>query len=173
MDCVRKLAEFCDSIQGFQLAHSLGGGTGSGLGSLLISKIREEYPDRLVSSYSILPSPKVSDTITEPYNATLSFHHLIDIADASVCIDNEALYNICYNVLKHFTPTYNDLNRLVATTMSGVTTSLRFPGQVSVRLFKISKYSNIAHLKFKHAALSVVLGTGQYLQGMGAGTGAK
>lgn len=131
MDCVRKLAEFCDSVQGFQLAHSLGGGTGSGLGSLFISKIREEYPDRLVSSFSVLPSPKVSDTITEPYNATLSFHHLIDIADASVCIDNEALYNICYNVLKHSNPTYGDLNRFIATTMSGVTTSLRFPGQVS------------------------------------------
>ena len=26
-------------VQGFQLAHSLGGGTGSGLGTLLISKV--------------------------------------------------------------------------------------------------------------------------------------
>merc|ERR1712240_974872 len=33
-----------DSLQGFQLTHSLGGGTGSGMGTLLISKIREEYP---------------------------------------------------------------------------------------------------------------------------------
>ncbi|KAK3752235.1 hypothetical protein QZH41_012243, partial [Actinostola sp. cb2023] len=138
MECIRKLAEFCDSIQGFQLAHSLGGGTGSGLGSLLISKIREEYPDKLVYSYSIFPSPRVSETITEPYNATLSFHHLIDIADATVCIDNEALYNICYNVLKKRTPTYNELNRLVATTMSGVTTSLRFPGQLNADLRKLA-----------------------------------
>ena len=29
---------------GFQVCHSLGGGTGSGMGTLLISKIREEYP---------------------------------------------------------------------------------------------------------------------------------
>ena len=28
---------------GFQVCHSLGGGTGSGMGTLLISKIREEY----------------------------------------------------------------------------------------------------------------------------------
>ena len=28
-------------MQGFQLLHSLGGGTGAGLGSLLISKLRE------------------------------------------------------------------------------------------------------------------------------------
>lgn len=131
MDCIRKLAEFCDCVQGFQIAHSLGGGTGSGLGSLLMSKIREEYPDRLLSSFCVLPSPRVSETVTEPYNATLSFHHLVDIADAAICIDNEALYHICSNILKLKTPTYSELNKLVATTMAGVTTSLRYPGQVS------------------------------------------
>lgn len=31
-------------VPGFQVCHSLGGGTGSGMGTLLISKIREEYP---------------------------------------------------------------------------------------------------------------------------------
>merc|ERR1712071_454644 len=43
LDVVRKEAESCDCLQGFQLTHSLGGGTGSGMGTLLISKIREEY----------------------------------------------------------------------------------------------------------------------------------
>ena len=46
-------------LQGFQLTHSLGGGTGSGMGTLLISKIREEYPDRIMNTYSVVPSPKV------------------------------------------------------------------------------------------------------------------
>ena len=50
------------------------GGTGSGMGTLLISKIREEYPDRIMTTFSIVPSPKVSDTVVEPYNATLSVH---------------------------------------------------------------------------------------------------
>lgn len=38
---VRKEAEGCDCLQGFQITHSLGGGTGAGMGTLLISKIRE------------------------------------------------------------------------------------------------------------------------------------
>jgi len=59
MDVVRKEAESCDCLQGFQLTHSLGGGTGSGMGTLLISKIREEYPDRIMNTYSVMPSPKV------------------------------------------------------------------------------------------------------------------
>ena len=74
LDVVRKEAENCDCLQGFQITHSLGGGTGSGMGTLLISKIREEYPDRMMCTFSVFPSPKVSDTVVEPYNATLSVH---------------------------------------------------------------------------------------------------
>ena len=59
LDVVRKEAESTDCLQGFQLTHSLGGGTGSGMGTLLISKVREEYPDRIMNSYSVVPSPKV------------------------------------------------------------------------------------------------------------------
>ena len=62
MDVVRKEAEGCDSLQGFQLSHSLGGGTGSGMGTLLISKMREEYPDRSFNAFSVFPSPKVSSS---------------------------------------------------------------------------------------------------------------
>lgn len=59
LDVVRKEAESCDCLQGFQLTHSLGGGTGAGMGTLLISKIREEYPDRIMMTFSVVPSPKV------------------------------------------------------------------------------------------------------------------
>jgi len=45
--------------QGFQLTHSLGGGTGAGMGTLVLSKIREEYPDRIMCTHSVVPSPKV------------------------------------------------------------------------------------------------------------------
>ncbi|KAI8309183.1 Tubulin beta-1 chain [Colletotrichum sp. SAR11_59] len=38
LDVVRREAETCDSLQGFQITHSLGGGTGSGMGTLLIAK---------------------------------------------------------------------------------------------------------------------------------------
>ena len=41
LDIVRKEAENCECLQGFQLTHSLGGGTGSGMGTLLISKVGE------------------------------------------------------------------------------------------------------------------------------------
>lgn len=105
MDVVRKEAEGTDCLQGFQITHSLGGGTGAGMGTLLISKIREEFPDRMMATFSVVPSPKVripqqqqylygpkqltnstllsqvSDTVVEPYNATLSVHQLVENSD--------------------------------------------------------------------------------------------
>ncbi|CAA0834367.1 Tubulin beta-8 chain [Striga hermonthica] len=104
LDVVRKEAENCDCLQGFQVCHSLGGGTGSGMGTLLISKIREEYPDRMMLTFSVFPSPKVSDTVVEPYNATLSVHQLVENADECMVLDNEALCDICFRTLKLTTP---------------------------------------------------------------------
>ena len=97
------------------------------MGTLLISKIREEYPDRVMCTFSVFPSPKVSDTVVEPYNATLSVHQLVENADEVMVIDNEALYDICFRTLKLTTPTYGDLNHLVSAAMSGITCCLRFP----------------------------------------------
>jgi len=138
LDVVRKEAEGCDALQGFQIAHSLGGGTGSGMGTLLISKIREEFPERIMCTYSVFPSPKVSDTVVEPYNATLSVHQLIENADEVMVIDNEALYDICFRTLKLTNPSYADLNQLVSMAMSGTTCCLRFPGQLNSDLRKLA-----------------------------------
>lgn len=138
LDMVRKEAESCDCLQGFQLCHSLGGGTGSGMGSLLCCKMREEYPDGMVSTFSVIPSPKVSDTVVEPYNATLTFAQLIEHAHQTFCIDNEALYDICHRIQRIPNPSYQDLNSLVSRTMSGVTTCLRFPGQLNADLRKLA-----------------------------------
>jgi tubulin beta len=138
MDAGRREAESCDTLQGFQVTQSLGGGTGSGMGTLLISKLREEYPDRMMLTYSVYPSPKVSDTVVEPYNTLLSIHQLIENADEVVVLDNEALYDICFRLLKLPTPTFGDLNNLIGNGMSGITSCIRFAGQLNSDLRKLA-----------------------------------
>ncbi|CAD6885135.1 unnamed protein product [Tilletia controversa] len=137
MDAARRDAERADMLQGFQLVHSLGGGTGSGLGTNLLTKLREEYPDRMLATWSVLPSPKVSDTVVEPYNATLSFHQLVENSDLTFCLDNEALYDICQQTLKVKDPNYESLNGIISLAMSGCSTTLRFPGQLNSDLRKL------------------------------------
>ncbi|KAK7253822.1 tubulin-like protein [Aureococcus anophagefferens] len=102
LDVVRKEAESCDCLQGFQLTHSMGGGTGAGMGTLLISKIREEYPDRVMSTYSVIPSPKVSDTVVEPYNATLSVHQPVENSDHSTATSASSRVNMVPLPRLHF-----------------------------------------------------------------------
>ncbi|KAH7097899.1 beta-tubulin [Auriculariales sp. MPI-PUGE-AT-0066] len=138
LDALRGQAERTDALQGFQLIHSLGGGTGAGLGSLILGKLREEFPDRMLATYSILPSPKVSETVVEPYNCLLSIHQLVESSDLTVCLDNEALYDIAVRTLKNAAPNFDDLNDLVAQVMCGTSTSLRFPGQLNGDLRKLA-----------------------------------
>ena len=64
-------------------------------------------------------TPQVSDTVVEPYNATLSVHQLVENADECMILDNEALYDICFRTLKLTTPTFGDLNHLISAVMSG------------------------------------------------------
>jgi tubulin beta len=100
-------------------------------------KQRENFPDRLLATYSVYPSPKVSDVVVEPYNATLSIHVLLENSDETFVIDNEALYNISHNVLKQNQPKYADLNWVISLVMSGITASLRFPGKLNGDLRKM------------------------------------
>ena len=112
------------------------------MGTLLISKIREEYPDRIMNTFSVIPSPKVSDTVVEPYNATLSVHQLVENTDETFCIDNEALYDICFRTLKLTSPTYGDLNHLVS---------------VSIFLSKFIKYINCRICTFLTTVMKSIL----------------
>ena len=79
------------------------------MGSLLLLKIRDLYPDRITCTMSVFPSKKVSDVVVEPYNATLAINHLLENSDESFVIDNEALFDISHNVLKQKQPRYAEL----------------------------------------------------------------
>ena len=39
--------------------------------------------------------------MVEPYNATLSVHQLVENTDETYCIDNEALYDICFRYYRN------------------------------------------------------------------------
>ena len=55
-DKIRYDSEACDSLQGFQIIHSLGGGTGSGFGCLLQEGLKDEFPSKIVRTFSVFPS---------------------------------------------------------------------------------------------------------------------
>jgi len=114
LDRIRKLADNCTGLQGFLVFHAVGGGTGSGLGSLLLERLSVDYGKKSKLGFTVYPSPQVSTSVVEPYNSVLSTHSLLEHTDVSVLLDNEAIYDICRRSLDIERPTYTNLNRLIS-----------------------------------------------------------
>lgn len=148
LETIRREAENCDNIQGFKIIHSLGGGTGSGTGAKLINNLYEEYPENLLMTFSTIPSPKVSESVVEPYNTILALPQIIANTQLSFFTDNDTLYDICVRNLKLKGASMMDLNHIIAHTMSGVTTCFRFPGQLNTSLRKL--YVNMVPMPNLH-----------------------
>ena len=114
--------------------NSYGGGTGSGFTSLLMERLSVDFFRKPKLDFGVYPAPNVSTVIVEPYNAVLTTHNTLDHTDVSFMVDNEAIYDICRDNLKIDTPSYKNLNELIAQVVSSITASLRFNGSMNVDL---------------------------------------
>ena len=135
LDCVRKEVEACDGFQGFQMTHSLGGGTGSGLGTLVLSRLREEYPDRTMLNFCVSPYSCAGDSVVAPYNAVLALHQLVENSDQTVILDYKALLDMFGDTGEG---SYHSMNSTVSYVMSGMTSCYRFPCPLNLDLRKVS-----------------------------------
>jgi len=170
VDRIRKLTDNCDSLQGFMIFSSVGGGTGSGLGSLIMERLSSDYGSKKCKlGFSVYPSPTTSTSVVEPYNSVLATHSLIEHTDINVVLDNEAIYDICKKKLKIQQPSYTNLNRIISQVISSITASLRFQGSLNVDLnefqtnlvpyprihFMLSSYSPVVSKKdVEHESLT-------------------
>merc|ERR1712217_436888 len=129
---VGKIVESCDNLQGFLMCHAVGGGTGSGLGMLILERLAVDYRKKSKIGFEIYPAPSISTCIVEPYNGLLSTHWLLDHTEVSLVLDNEAIYHICQKKLDIKKPNYENLNRIIAKVISSMTAALRFDGELNV-----------------------------------------
>lgn len=163
LETIRKQAETCTNLAGFFIFHSMGGGTGSGLTSLLMQRLAAEYVKKHKLEFVVYPCPRVSPPFTsklhpiyeqtspshdvlifgtfqlstavvEPYNAVLVSHGTMEHSDCAFLVDNEALYDICTRQLYIEKPTYVNLNRIFGQVISALTASMRFDGSMNLDL---------------------------------------
>merc|ERR1711879_911703 len=114
--------------------HAVGGGTGSGLGALILERIAVDYRKKSKIGFEVYPAPNLSTCIVEPYNSMLSTHWLLDHTEVSLVLDNEAIYGICQKQLELERPSYADLNKVISKVVSSMTAALRFDGELNVDL---------------------------------------
>lgn len=119
----------CDSLELFQLIHSVAGGTGSGVGSKLLEILSDRYSKKFVTTVSVFPEmEQTSDVVVQPYNTLLTLKRLIENSNANIVFDNSALSSIASNNLQIPNPSFAETNQLISTVLSGLTNTLRFPG---------------------------------------------
>ncbi|KAK8838894.1 hypothetical protein M9Y10_032936 [Tritrichomonas musculus] len=158
---IRKEVEACNSLQGFQICHSMAGGTGSGLSSYIINQIKDEYPDRVIMSHSIFPSFLIDDFVCQPYNFVLSMPTMINSVDEVICFDNEAITKTCTNYDKISNLSYGDLNFHISQVMSNSTCCFRFTGQFNSDLYKsINNHVFVKNLHFLISRNTPILSRG-------------
>ena len=65
-------------MQGFILNNSICGGTGSGLGTLILAHIDVLYRKKTKFGMHIFPSSNLASCVVDPYNALFTMHWLLD-----------------------------------------------------------------------------------------------
>ena len=137
LDTIQRAKEQCNALQGILVYHSYGGGTGSGLTSLLMERLNESKVP--VMNIPIFSSPKYASSCVEPYNSVLyagsQYHN--NISGCSIMMDNQALYKICESYLDVEIPSFYNTNRLVAQVVSMLTAPLRFTDPASANFNNI------------------------------------
>ncbi|XP_066533325.1 tubulin epsilon chain [Hoplias malabaricus] len=160
MDQVRKAAEKCDCLQCFFLLHSMGGGTGSGVGTSVLKLLEDEFPEvcRLVTA--VYPSSE-DDVITSPYNSVLAMRELTEHADCVLPVENQALLDVVSKVqlmsgraggvvkkdctvisgqggVAKAEKPFDTMNNIVANVLLSITSSARFEGSLNMDLNEIA-----------------------------------
>ncbi|KDO27136.1 hypothetical protein SPRG_07844 [Saprolegnia parasitica CBS 223.65] len=140
-----------DSLQSFFVLHSMGGGTGSGLGTYILSLLEDHYPEAYRFTTAIFPSED-DDVITSPYNSMLALHQLTEHADCVLPIENEALFAKVPASSSSTSSSFDAMNRIVARVLTHLTSSMRFEGSLNVDLNEIT--TNLVPFPKLHYLLS-------------------
>ncbi|XP_066252270.1 tubulin epsilon chain-like [Euwallacea similis] len=143
LNCLRHCVEKCDSLHGFLMLFSTGGGTGSGLGTYVLRMLSEFYPkvERFVSS---VYATGTEDVITSPYNNALATQQLLENATCVFPVENRCLLDIALKKLKtsakyegQFHPT-DGMNSSVVDMLLHLTSGSRFPGNLNFDMNEIN-----------------------------------
>ena len=97
LDRVRKLADNCTGLQGFLIFNAVGGGTGSGLGSLLLERLSVDYGKKSKLGFTIFPSPQVIDPSEIAYSQYINLEVCSWWQDLYFTRSNELDFKLLFN----------------------------------------------------------------------------
>ena len=126
MENVRRQVEMCDNFGGFQMTHSMAGGTGSGLGGSLLERLCIDYGKKTRATFSLVPTN--ADAVVAPYNFVLGHTSLVEHADLTTFMDTDAVASLCHRFLEDRTPSLALRNEIIAQAVVNMTAAVRLEG---------------------------------------------
>ncbi|KAK3915072.1 Tubulin epsilon chain [Frankliniella fusca] len=148
VEVIRRAVERCDYLHGFLLMFSVGGGTGSGLGTATLKLLSDYFPDVERFATCVYPSGH-EDVVTAPYNVVLATNILLEYATCVLPADNKSLLDICAYLQNKkesnesakavaASSPYEDMNSVIVNMLLNFTSGSRFPGSLNVDMSELS-----------------------------------
>ncbi|KAF5295470.1 hypothetical protein FQR65_LT10458 [Abscondita terminalis] len=98
---------------------SSAGGTGSGVGSKTLEVLRDEYPNKIITSIVVLPYTR-GEIVTQNYNSVLTLAKLYNVSDQIILYENDVMHKMCSKTLCFSKVTFENINGLIAQQLATV-----------------------------------------------------
>lgn len=109
MNSIRVELEEADVSPTLLIVHSIGGGTGSGLGTKMSEEIYDEFADVTKVNLAVMPY-HFGEVVVQHYNSVLCLAKVADVTDAVLLYENEFAHELCVNMRGIASPTLYDIN---------------------------------------------------------------
>eukprot|EP00727_Mastigamoeba_balamuthi_P009854 m51a1_g5491 putative delta tubulin (255) ;mRNA; f:326655-331549 len=113
-DLIRRELERADLVDAVVIAGSVAGGTGSGVGSCIAERMRDELIPRGTMMQLLVWPYSGGDVVLQHLNASLTLSHATKASDAVLLVENDRAHELCVKTLGLKDVTMADLNRAIA-----------------------------------------------------------
>eukprot|EP00761_Pharyngomonas_kirbyi_P009342 gb/GECH01009358.1/.p1 GENE.gb/GECH01009358.1/~~gb/GECH01009358.1/.p1 ORF type:complete len:471 (+),score=76.50 gb/GECH01009358.1/:1-1413(+) len=136
LNLIRKQIESLDYCSGLMFIHSMGGGTGSGLGCRLMQEVQDNFSSPKIMSIPIFPF-HIGECSLQYLNSILTISHLQQYADCICTFDNNIIMNWIQKNNKKTKQIemsdvgFGDLNKYIADCLVGLMSPITQKGKTT------------------------------------------
>ena len=104
-----KISREIDGLANVILVQSIAGGTGSGLGSFILSILSEEFPSLFFINFLVIPK-LAGEVILQFFNSIFSLSSISENSDAIFILENDKANVLCKSLFKMSSVNLDDMN---------------------------------------------------------------
>ena len=147
-ECMLLALRKFEGIRNVVIIHSLGGGTGSGLGSFILETLKDNFPSFLYYNVVVLPKSG-GEVILQNYNAVLTLSKLDENSDGIIILENDKAVEVCQNVLLKKNIELDCLNEIMSKQIVSALLSLSTDDSVGFNFSELVSHKLIPVPRFK------------------------